>query len=312
MPSEWLELSVQADQEAVEAVSEVLARYGYQGGVVIEEAQRPAADRVSLERDPGRPTWVRTYLPADGSSSTAVRQIEMALSLLGELRPIGPLQLRTRTEEDWAKAWKSYYTILHVGQRLVVVPAWKRFRPRPEQVPLRLDPGMAFGTGLHPTTQLCLRALERLLRPGACILDLGTGSGILAIAAAKLGSGPILALDKDPIAVQAARQNVRRNRLGRQVRVRAGTLVPGAGPFDMILANLLAPVLHELAGLLAQALAPGGILISSGVLVEQAAEIAAALERAGLRLIEQPQEGDWVALVAQKDGAGPLEFQPSS
>lgn len=307
MPSEWLELSVQADQEAVEAVSEVLARYGHQGGVVIEEAQRLAADRISLERDPSRPAWVRTYLPADGSSSIAVRQIEMALSLLGELRPIGALQLRTRTEEDWAKAWKSYYAILHVGQRLVIVPAWKRFRPRPGQVPLRLDPGMAFGTGLHPTTQLCLRALEQRIRPGSRILDLGTGSGILAIAAAKLGGGPVLALDKDPIAVRSACQNVRRNRLSRQIEVREGTLTPGAGPFEMILANLLVPVLHELAGLLAQALGPGGILISSGVLAEQAGEIAADLERAGLSLVEQPREGDWVALIALKGAAGPPE-----
>lgn len=293
----WLELSLQADLEAVEAVSEVLTRYGYQGGIVIEEAHRPAADGVSLERDPTRPAWVRAYLPQDHASDEAIERIERALGLLGELRPIGALRVRALSEEDWANAWKDHYSILHVSEHIVVVPAWKRFRPRPGQVALRLDPGMAFGTGIHPTTQLCLRSLERYLRRGARILDLGTGSGILAIAAAKLGGGPILAVDKDPIAVAAAQANIRRNRLSARIEVREGTLVPGMGPYDLILANLLAPVLHELAGVLAQAPAAEGIVIASGVLSEQAGEVTAALEAAGLRRVEQVGEGDWIALV---------------
>lgn len=293
----WLELSLQVDLEAVEAVSEVLTRYGYQGGIVIEEAHRPAADGVSLERDPTQPAWVRAYLPQDHVTNEAIQRIETALALLGELRPISALQVHALSEEDWAHAWKKHYSILHVSERVVVVPAWKRYRPRPGQVALRLDPGMAFGTGIHPTTQLCLRTLERLLQPGARVLDLGTGSGILAIAAAKLGCGPILAVDRDPIAIDAARANIRRNRLGARIVVREGTLGPGMGPYDLILANLLAPVLRELAGMLAQALAPGGVLIASGVLSEQAGEITAALEAAGLRFVEQVGEGDWIALV---------------
>jgi ribosomal protein L11 methyltransferase len=301
---EWLELSLQVDLEAVEAVSEVLTRYGHQGGIVIEEAHRPAADGVSLERDPTRPAWVRAYVPQDHVSDETIQRIEMALSLLGELRPISTLRVRVLSEKDWAGAWKKHYSVLHVSERIVVVPAWKRFRPRPGQVALRLDPGMAFGTGIHPTTQLCLRALERLLRPGARVLDLGTGSGILAIAAAKLGCGPILAVDRDPIAVTAARGNIRRNRLSARIEVREGTLVPGMGPYDLILANLLAPVLRELADALAQALAPAGIVIASGVLSEQAGEVTTVLEAAGLRFVEQVGEGDWIALVMTQGAAG--------
>ena len=301
---EWLELSVQADTEAIEAVSEVLSRFGYQGGIVIEEAHRPTADGISIERDPTRPAWVRAYLPSDHMSTEAIQRIETALGLLGRLRPISPLQVRLLSAEDWANAWKEHYTILHVSDRIVVVPAWKRFRPERGQIALRLDPGMAFGTGIHPTTQLCLRSLERVLRPGMRTLDLGTGSGILAIAAAKLGSGPILAVDKDPIAVEAAQSNIRRNRLGARIEVRTGTLVAGMGPYDLILANLLAPVLRELAGLLAQALFPGGIVVASGVLEEQAAEISAVLAAAGLPLVEQVHEGDWVALIARREPAG--------
>jgi ribosomal protein L11 methyltransferase len=297
----WLELSVEAELEAIEAVSEVLARFGHQGGIVIEEAHRPAADGISIERDPTRPAWVRAYLPYDRFSAEAVQRVETALSLLGGLRPIGPLQTRTLSEEDWARAWKEHYSVLHVTERIVVVPAWKRFRPRSGQIALRLDPGMAFGTGIHPTTQLCLRALERFQRPGSLVLDLGTGSGILAIAAAKLGWWPVLAVDKDPVAVAAARANIRRNRLGARIALREGTLEPGMGPFDLILGNLLAPVLNELAGLLAQALHPAGTLIASGVLVEQMDEVTAAFAAAGLRTVEQPREGDWVALVARRE-----------
>lgn len=304
----WLELRVEADPEAVEAVCEVLSRHGYQGGVVVEEARRPADNGLSLEPDPGRPAVLYTYIPRDTHAAQTVRKIEMALSLLGQLRPIGPLRVRTLTEEDWGQAWKAYYPVLQVGQRLVVVPAWKRFRPSPGQIVLRLDPGPAFGTGLHPTTQLCLRALERFLRPGMRVLDLGTGSGILAIAAARLGSGPVLALDHDPVAVQAARRNVRRNRLGRRVQVQEGTIGAGLGPFDLILANLLARTIQELAGRLAAALSPGGLLIASGILVEQAGEVQAALQAAGLAAVEgQPdglplREGDWVALVHRRPG----------
>jgi len=297
---EWLELSVEADREAVDAVAEVLARYGYQSGVVIEEAQRPAGDGISLESDPSRPVTLRTYLHRDAAAAESTGQIQVALSLLGQLRPIGPLQVRILCEEDWGNAWKQYYPVLQVGQRIVVVPAWRRFRARPEQIVLRLDPGMAFGTGLHPTTQLCLQALERHLKPGMRVLDLGTGSGILAIAAAKLQGGPVLALDKDPIAVEAARRNVRRNRLAGHIQVEAGTLEAGHGPFEMILANLLAGLLLDLAPLLASALSPQGLLIASGVLVEQAGEVAAALSRAGLQMLEQPREDDWVALVARR------------
>lgn len=295
---EWLELSVEADLEAVEAVSEVLSRYGYGEGIVIEEGHRSAEDGVCLERDPGRPAVVRTYLPRTPQAEEKAQRIEAVLSLLGNLRPIGPLRVAVLAEQDWAEAWKAHYSVLHVGERIVVVPAWQPYQAGGEEIVLTLDPGMAFGTGLHPTTQLCLRALEQQLRPGVRVLDLGTGSGILAIAAARLGSGPVLALDTDPTAVRAARQNVLRNHLGGTISVEEGTLRPGLGPFDLILANLLARTLRELAGLLADALAPGGLLIGSGVLAEQRAEVERALEAAGLQLLASPRQEEWVVLLA--------------
>ena len=213
----WLELSVETDPEAVESISELFARYGYNGGVVVEQPlvspQAEAQDWEQLlqpEIDPTRPVSVRTYLACDDEAPQKQRQIEEAVWHLGQMRQVGPLRVRECREEDWANAWKDYYGIQRMGERIVIKPSWLQYEPREGDVILDLDPGMAFGTGLHPTTRLCLAALEEHVRPGMNILDLGTGSGILAIAAAKLG-GPsvrVTALDTDIIAVEATQQNV--------------------------------------------------------------------------------------------------------
>jgi len=321
----WLELSVEVDNEAVEAVSELLARYGYNGGVVVEPAWTPGDEGPEFTYDTSRPTVLRTYLPLDERAEEVRQQIEQALWHLGQMRPVGVLQARTLQEEDWANAWKQHYRVLRIGERTVVVPSWLEYDAAPDDVVLQLDPGMAFGTGLHPTTQLCLRLLERYVRPGQRALDLGTGSGILAIAAAKLGAGQVLALDNDPVAVEVAAENVERNGVAGLVQAAEGSLGAGnamghwlsgdfgdpddrrrttddrpasaVGSFDLIAANLIAKVLVILAQDLAAALAPGGILVSSGIINTKEAEVSEALAAAGLRQLERLDEGEWVALV---------------
>lgn len=318
----WLELSVEVDSEAVEAVSEVLARYGYNGGVVVEPAWTPGDEGPEFRYDAARPSVLRTYVPLDERAEDTRQRVEQALWHLGQMRSVGPLRTRALQEEDWANAWKQHYTVLRVGERIVIVPSWLEHHPAPDDVVLRLDPGMAFGTGLHPTTQLCLRLLERYVRPGQHVLDLGTGSGILAIAAARLGADAVLALDNDPVAVAVAAENVARNGVGERVTVAEGSLgagtrlghwlsgdfgppeapapsaaAPGPGPFDLIVANLIARALALLAADLAAALAPGAALISSGILDAREAEVRAAFDAAGLRLVERHAEGEWVALV---------------
>lgn len=301
----WLELSVAADHEAVEAVSEILARAA-PGGTSVEPAFELVEDGLAARLDLARPALVRGYLPirSPAAAREAVAQADRDLGHLQAfgLRPIGDLSARLLREADWANAWRAHFPVLRVARRLVIRPTWRRHRRGPDDVVLALDPGMAFGTGLHPTTRLCLAALESLadrgLVDGARILDVGSGSGILSIAAALLGASSILALDVDPIAVEASAANARRNRLVRRIRVREGSAPSGEGPFDLVLANLIASLLVSLAGGLAADLRPGGTLLASGIFADREAEVVAALDARGLAIARRSTEGDWVALEA--------------
>ncbi len=312
----WIELAVAADHEAVEAVSEILGRFA-PGGTSVEPAFVPEDEGFAARLDPSRPAVVRAYLPV--RDQRVVRAaIAGAREALGHLqafglRPIGELETRIVHESDWAEAWKRHFPVLRVGRRFVIRPTWRRHRPAPGDVILALDPGMAFGTGLHPTTRLCLAALERLADEGrlahgsardgtARVLDLGCGSGILAIAAGRLGAGELLGLDIDPIAVEATLANARRNRLARRLRARRGSLPSGAGPWDVVVANLVASLLVDLAGSLGHELRPGGVLVASGIFIDREADVRVALGSAGVAVRERSAEGDWVALVAERSG----------
>lgn len=299
----WLELAVEADPEAVEAVSEILARVA-PGGTSVEPGFELVEDGLAARIDPSRPATIRAYVPLlrDGAAERAAATVEEALGHLQAfgLRPIGDLRTRLVDEDDWAEAWKSHFHVLHLGRRLVIKPSWRRHHREADEVVIDLDPGMAFGTGLHPTTRLCLVALEERAARGPLgrALDVGCGSGILSIAAVRLGATRALAIDIDPIAVEATAANARHNRVGRRIRVREGTLPSGDGTFDLVLANLIAGVLIEHAANLAAELVAGGTLIASGIFVDREPEVAEALQGAGLRMTGRWHESDWVALEA--------------
>jgi ribosomal protein L11 methyltransferase len=302
MPNQdWLEVSVEVDGEAAEAVSEVLNRYG-RGGVVIEHllASGPGAhDRVDELR-------VKAYLPADDPALR--RTVQEALWHLAQLYPIPEPTFTLLAEADWAEAWKAHYSVLHLGRRTVVVPRWQEYTPQQNEIVVTLDPGMAFGTGTHPTTRLCLVALEEAILPGMQVLDLGTGTGVLAIAAAKQGAAGVLALDIDHLAVAAARENVTANGVDHVVHVEAGSLDVArvwAGEnersYDLVLVNILARVIRGLLQEgLADVLRPGGILIGSGIIDTQEQEVRAALETARISVLARHIERDWVTLVGRK------------
>jgi ribosomal protein L11 methyltransferase len=301
----WLELAVDADVEAVEAVSEIMGRAA-PGGTSVEPAFELVDEGLGARVDPTRPATVRAYLPARdrAAADRAAAGVAEALGHLQAfgLRPIGELRTRLVNEADWAEAWKAHFPVLRVGRRVVIRPTWRRHRRLADDVVLALDPGMAFGTGLHPTTRLCLASVEALadrgVLSGGRVLDVGCGSGILAIAALKLGAATAVGLDTDPIAVEATLANARRNAVARRLRVRPGSLPSAEAPFDVVLANLIAGVLVSLASALRDELRPGGSLLASGIFVDREREVAAAFEAAGLRVVGRSAEGDWVALEA--------------
>jgi ribosomal protein L11 methyltransferase len=321
----WLELSVACDLEAVEAVAEILFRVA-PGGVEIEPGLSLVDEGLGATVDPAAPATVRAHLPARDAAAAraAIATVEQALGHLAAfgLRPIGELETRVIHESDWAGAWKRHLGILRIGHGIVIRPSWRRHRRRPGETVVAMDPGMAFGTGLHPTTRLCLVAIERwagegrLARGGARdgrarLLDVGCGSGILGITACLLGAGGAMGIDTDPLAVEVSRANARRNRVARRLRARHGSLPTAAGPFDLVAANLVASLLVDLAGALAAELAPDGRLVASGIFVDREADVRQAFESAGLAVVRRDTEGDWVALEAQSSPDPPRRGQPS-
>ncbi len=310
----WIEISVHADGEAAEAVSELFNRLNSrpdgQGGAVTEVG---GFDPVGDDHHPF--VVVKTYLPADAPESLdRQRQIEEGLWYLGRIYPLGEVAVRPLAEADWANAWKASYRPLRIGERFWVIPAWeKETAPsEPGLLPIILDPGMAFGTGLHPSTQLCLCLMADVVQPGQRVLDAGCGSGILSIAAVRLGAAQVDAFDIDPIAVTATQENAALNDLPIPINVvvsdgpSAGLLwtsPDGTRPaWDVILVNILPHVIEALldAGL-HRYLAPGGRMILAGIIEERERDVRAALARHGLTVVNRLVQGDWVGLVAAED-----------
>ena len=302
----WLELTVQTHPEAVESVSELLNRYTT-GGVAIEEQIELVDEGQEYRILTGQPVKVHAYLPIDGKEEAARQQVAEGLWHLSSLGPqfVGDLQSRIVHEEDWANAWKDYYHVTHIGQRLVIRPSWREYLPKNNEVVLELDPGMAFGTGLHPTTRMCLEQIEQRMRPDMRVLDVGTGSGILALAAAKLGAANVHCIDNSSVAVESAVANAEMNHMSDRMNVVLGVLDETeathlSGQYDLVLANIIARVIGSIASNLAQVLAPDGILITSGIIEDRRHEAEKPLLATGLKLIDQVMIDDWVTLIMQK------------
>lgn len=293
----WLELAVETDHEAAEAVGELFARFGYQEGVVIEEPFLQDGDGDNLRVDLDRPVTVRTFAAAADFDDEKLHEIQRGLWLLGKLRHVGELRVEERAEEDWANAWKAHYRPLMASERILIRPPWTEYAPTGDEIVVVLDPGMAFGSGTHPSTRLAVMGLEAALEPGETVMDIGTGSGILAIAAAKLGASQVDAVDIEPVSVRSARENAERNEVASVIEVKLGTAgTPFADQYDVVVANIISRVLIELAPGISAAVKPGGSLVLAGVIEEHEAKVRETFEPYGLRLVERRQIEDWVGL----------------
>jgi ribosomal protein L11 methyltransferase len=303
----WLEVSLVVNGELAEAVADVLARFAY-SGVMMEQGVK-----YNDEEDAGTPTGpitVRAYLEMDDKIEETRQKLEESLYYLGMIQPLPQATYKTVADQNWMEAWKQHYKPILIGQRLVIVPAWM-VSPDPTRIAIKIDPGMAFGTGTHPTTQLCLELMERFFdnRPStlahspSSVIDVGCGSGILSIAAIKLGAKQALGVDIDVGSIKNARENADANEVGDELVLAVGSvgeIKSGQFAFNqapLVLANILAPVIVRLfdAGL-ADLIKEHGAIILSGILQEQEQRVIEAAQAKGLRLIERRQMGDWVAL----------------
>jgi len=309
----WLEVSLLVNGELAEAVADVLARFA-PNGVVTESTGVKYLDEENEGVAVG-PISVRAYLEVNDQLEETRQKLEEALFYLGMIQPLPTPVYKQIADRNWMEAWKEHYKPIPIGKRLMIVPAWME-SPEPARIPIRIDPGMAFGTGTHPTTQLCLELIETnyikvssiFNPPPATVIDIGCGSGILSIAALKLGAQTALGVDIDIESVRNSRENAATNGIGDEFIIGQGSVAEVlAGQFafrsaPLVVANILAPVIIRLfeAGL-AELVEPGGSLILSGILAEQAEKVIETAQTKKMGLTGRRQMGDWVALACRRD-----------
>ena len=318
MKMNWLEVSLVVNGELAEAVADVFARFA-PNGVMTEQGVKYTDDE-----DAGTPTGpitVRAYLEVNDQLKDTKQKLEESLYYLGMIQPLPTPIYRQIADQNWMEAWKQHYQPIPIGQRLVIVPAWLD-SPDPNRIPIKIDPGMAFGTGTHPTTQLCLELMERTIMDHGewkmeklsainhdpfSVIDIGCGSGILSIGALKLGATCALGVDIDAESIVNARENADTNGVGDELILSVGSvqeILAGKFAFSsapLVVANILAPVIIRLfdAGM-ADLIEDGGTIILSGILQEQGEKVIEAGQAKGLKLTEKRQLGDWVAMSLKK------------
>jgi ribosomal protein L11 methyltransferase len=308
----WTELAIKTTPEATEAISALFIRFG-SGGVEIEDPDwieefrktggweysdlPPSVEKLGVRT-------VRAYFPQDDYLAERILAVREGLEVIrasGVNVGEGILLEWEMDEEDWAHGWKAYFKPLRVGAKLVVKPSWEEYEPKSGDIVLELDPGMAFGTGTHPTTRLCMEALEKWLEPGTDVLDVGCGSGILAVTAAKLGAAGVDALDIDPTSIKVTIENVHLNDVESVVRFKENDLLAGwERPVDVIVSNIVADIIIRLSKDAPSCLVSEGLWISGGIIDERRFEVENVIREAGFYILEVMEEAGWCVIVARR------------
>lgn len=308
---QWIEVNVQVTHEAVEVVADILTAVGT-SGVAIEDPQLINNLRNSgtwelcdiPEQENTEIVTVSAYYADDEKLQDRLKQIENELAAveerIGSFR-FGNIRFRSLSEKDWANEWKQYFHVTHVGESLVIKPSWEEYTPKEGEHVIKIDPGMAFGTGTHHTTNMCMARLEKVLTPNAEVFDVGTGSGILAIAAALLGAKSVKAVDIDAVAVRVARENIADNGLEDKIEVKEGDLLRGTeGQADVIIANIIADIIIMLLKDIPGKLKDDGIFLASGIINDRRADVETAAAEVGMKVDHVDEKGGWVVMQMSK------------
>ena len=308
----WARISVVTTHEGADLIANILMELGAAGteiddpSLVNEYIDAGLWDYTDLPRaEDAETVTVRAYLPEDArleSSLLALAERIAALRHAGAALGAGTISHSFVADEDWAETWKAYIHTEKIGERIVVRPTWEEYTPSADEIVIELDPGAAFGTGAHATTAMCLRWLEHLVSPGMRVYDVGCGSGILAVAAAKLGAGEVIAMDYDPVAVSVAEENIRQNNVHNVVACESDLLsaCEGAAPAELITANIIADVIVRLFAQLDRHLAPGGTLLASGIIDDRIADVEHAAAQHGFTVLDMTCEKEWAAMIIRR------------
>jgi ribosomal protein L11 methyltransferase len=309
----WSELSIHTKNEAVEAISNILHEAGASGVVIEDSAEfaKPREDQfgeiyaLNEEDFPKDGVIVKAYLSESSFLNETVEEIKAAITNLTNFNiDIGEnvVSIVEVNEEDWATAWKQYYHPVKISERFTIVPTWEQYTPvSTDELIIELDPGMAFGTGTHPTTVMCLQGLEKVIKEGDTVVDIGTGSGVLSIGAALLGAKNVHALDLDEVAVRSAQENVALNKVEDKVAVFHGNLLDTVKePADVVVANILAEIIMSFTDDAFTIVKPGGLYVTSGIIGAKRDDVKVALEASGFIIEEVLLMEDWVAIIARR------------
>ncbi|MHB8577860.1 MAG: 50S ribosomal protein L11 methyltransferase [Dehalococcoidia bacterium] len=299
----WIEVAIELPATDVEQACSLLSEI-VPGGCSVEDAIQLLGPEEGFRRLPARPSTIKVYLPVDDRLGARLNDVRATIT---DARIEAHWIESPVDEADWANAWKAFFHVERLGRRLVIRPSWEQYQPGPDDVVIDLDPGMAFGTGQHETTRMCLTATEELVWSGMQVLDLGCGSGILGIAAALLGAKQVDALDVESVAIESTHANAVRNRVGDRLRVAEGSLderwpfgAPPIETYDLVLANIHATAVIALAPAVFAALRGDGALVGSGIIEERLPDVVEALNAAGFEVASVRETGEWRAVVVHR------------